>query len=120
MKSIDSLTITVARTTNNIFTRYPLDQGVGVKGKFYIGYKQNSYATIGVGFDKNSDSGSKLFYNITGVWQQNTDLQGNAMIDAQFSEKVFLVLNLVLKLRKLTLIQIPIMVRLICLNPFKA
>ncbi|MBS1681686.1 MAG: T9SS type A sorting domain-containing protein [Bacteroidetes bacterium] len=88
MKGLDSLNITVNRTTNNTFTRYPLDQAVLVNKKFFIGYKQNSTANIGIGFDKNSDSGDKLFYNVTGVWQPNTDLHGNAMIRPVFGHGV--------------------------------
>ncbi|GHM98668.1 hypothetical protein WSM22_01580 [Cytophagales bacterium WSM2-2] len=75
---------TVQRTENNKFVRVRLGQPVLVKNKFFIGYKQNSTATIGVGFDKNSDSGSKLFYNTVGVWQKNSDLHGNLMMRPVF------------------------------------
>ncbi len=76
----------VQRTENNIFVRVLLEQAVLVSKRFYVGYKQNSFATIGVGFDKNSSSGSKIFYNTAGVWEQNTTLNGNMMIRPVFGK----------------------------------
>jgi hypothetical protein len=59
-----------------------------VKDKFFVGWKQNSTAAIGVGFDKdNTDSGSKIFYNTAGTWVQSTDLHGNLMIRPVFGNK---------------------------------
>ncbi len=49
---VDSLVWDVQRTENNTFVRIPLDHGVLVKGKFFVGWKQNSTAAIGIGFDK--------------------------------------------------------------------
>jgi hypothetical protein len=72
--------LTIQRTEYNHFVNVPLVQFVLVKKKFYVGWIQNSTAAIGVGYDKSSDSGSKIFYNTTGVWQQNTVLNGNLMI----------------------------------------
>jgi len=90
-RPLDSLVLTIQRTENNKFIRVPLDHGVLVKNKFFVGWKQNSTAAIGVGFDKNSDSGSKIFYNTTGGWTQNTDstanLHGNLMIRPVFGNK---------------------------------
>ncbi len=83
----DSLLLTVQRTENNKFIRVPLDQGILVRGKFFVGWKQNSTAVIGVGFDKNSDSGSKIFYNTSGTWVQTIDLHGNLMIRPVFGNK---------------------------------
>jgi len=80
--------LTVPRSENNSFTRVLLGQPVLVKDKFFIGYKQNSTATIGVGFDKNSDSGGKIFYNTLGVWQKNSDLHGNLMIRPVFGNGI--------------------------------
>jgi hypothetical protein len=83
-QQIDSMQLTIQRTENNKFIRVPLTNGIFVKDKFFVGWKQNSTATIGVGFDKNSDSGSKIFYRTAGAWQQNTDLVGNLMIRPVF------------------------------------
>jgi hypothetical protein len=90
-KPLDSLVLTIKRTENNKFIRVPLDYGVLVKDKFFVGWKQNSAAAIGVGFDKDSDSGNKIFYNTAGTWVQNTDLtanlHGNMMIRPVFGNK---------------------------------
>ena len=81
---VDSLLWTVKRTENNKFIRVPLDQGLLVKNRFFVGWKQSSTATIGIGFDKDSDSGDKIFYNTAGTWVQSTDLHGNLMIRPVF------------------------------------
>jgi hypothetical protein len=84
MPPADSLALTVQRTVNDTFIHVPLDHGILVKGKFFVGWKQNSTATIGVGYDKDSDSGTKIFYNTAGTWVQNTILHGNLMIRPAF------------------------------------
>jgi hypothetical protein len=81
---VDSLQWTVQRTENNKFVRIPLDHGVLVKKKFFVGWKQSSAATIGVGFDKDSDSGSKIFYLTADTLIQVKDLHGNLMIRPVF------------------------------------
>jgi len=86
-RPLDSLVLTIKRTENNNFIRVPLDQGILVKGKFFVGWKQNSTAAIGVGFDKDSDSGNKIFYNTAGTWVQSKDLHGNLMIRPVFGNK---------------------------------
>jgi len=76
--------LTIQRTEYNRFIHVPLTQPVLVKKKFYVGWIQNTTATIGVGYDKNSDSGSKIFSNTLGAWKQNTVLHGNLMIRPVF------------------------------------
>lgn len=74
---------TVVRTENNKFTRVPLAEAVVVSKKFFISYKQNSNTVIGVGLDKNSDSGGKIFANLGTGWGP-ADLHGNLMIRPVF------------------------------------
>ncbi len=77
----------IQRNSNNKFWRVPLiDQPAGVKGKFFIGWKQNSSAVIAVGLDKNTESGSKIFANINGTWEQNITLKGSLMIRPVFGK----------------------------------
>jgi len=85
---LKQLNLTVVRTANDKFSRILFDSALLVKRKFYIGWVQNTSATIGVGYDKNSSSASKIFYNTSGVWQQNTVLQGNLMIRPLFGNKL--------------------------------
>jgi hypothetical protein len=76
--------LTIQRTANNKFIYVKFDSAAVVSKRFYIGWIQNTTATIGVGFDKDSDSGSKIFYSTNGTWQQNTILTGNLMIRPVF------------------------------------
>jgi hypothetical protein len=75
--------LTVQRTDNNRFVRVALDTAKVIGGTFYIGYRQNSNASIGVGLDKNSDSGDKIFANLGGGWIPS-GIQGNLMIRPVF------------------------------------
>lgn len=82
-----SQSIPIQRNTLNKFWRIPLiDLPAGVKGKFYIGWKQNSSAVIAVGLDKNTESGNKIFANINGSWEQNINLKGSLMIRPVFGK----------------------------------
>ncbi|MBS1491721.1 MAG: T9SS type A sorting domain-containing protein [Bacteroidetes bacterium] len=76
----------VTRTANDSLVRVVLDTAVLVTNKFFMGWKQNSFATIGVGLDKDTDSGQKIFYNTIGTWQQNTLIKGNLMIRPIFGK----------------------------------
>lgn len=82
--------LTVSRTENDLFTRIKLDTPQVVSKKFFIGYKQNSTATIGVGLDKNTNAVGKLLYNATGIWQVS-DIPGSPMIRAVFGNGTIIV-----------------------------
>ncbi|MFM8914590.1 MAG: T9SS type A sorting domain-containing protein, partial [Flammeovirgaceae bacterium] len=77
----------IKRSTNSKFVRETLASPVTVQGKFYIGWRLLSNALILVGLDRSFDSGSKLFYNSSGDWVQNTDLRGSLMIRPVFIRK---------------------------------
>lgn len=79
-------TVTIERSNQNIFWRKKLPESKRVPARFYVGWKQSSAAVIAVGLDKNSDSGAKMFYNIIGTWEPNTQLQGNLMIRPVFGK----------------------------------
>ncbi len=78
--------IVVDRKTKNTFTRYPFYRPVPVGGAFYIGWKQLSNVSIPVGLDKNTDNGSKIFYNTNGTWIQNTNVHGTIMVRPGFGK----------------------------------
>ena len=81
--------IPIQRNSQNKFWRIqiPIDaQPILVKDKFYIGWKQLSSAVIAVGLDKNTDSGSMIYSNINGTWEQNLNLAGSLMIHPIFGE----------------------------------
>ncbi|MFM7855948.1 MAG: T9SS type A sorting domain-containing protein [Flammeovirgaceae bacterium] len=74
----------IKRSANNLFVREALASPVTVQGKFYIGWRLLSNALIPVGLDRSFDSGSKMFYNISGDWEQNTTLKGSLMVRPVF------------------------------------
>ena len=76
--------IPIQRNSLNKFWRISFEEPKGVKDKFYIGWKQLSSATIAVGLDKNTDSGSMIYTNINGSWEQNTSVKGSLMIRPVF------------------------------------
>jgi hypothetical protein len=56
-----------------------------VSDTIYIGLEQLTSDFLVVGYDKNNDTGNRMFYNISGDWQKNTDLKGSLMIRPYFS-----------------------------------
>jgi hypothetical protein len=67
------------------FSTYKI-RPVIVEDTFYIGFQQLTQDFLAVGLDKNTDSGDKIFFNVTGTWQQNTDIQGSLMLRPRFGE----------------------------------
>jgi hypothetical protein len=78
--------VTLQRTENNAFWVKKLNKSVRVGEKFYVGWKQSSAAIIAVGFDKNTDSGNKISFNISGTWETNELLAGSLMIRPIFGK----------------------------------
>jgi hypothetical protein len=68
------------------FTAYKLEKPAIVRDTFYIGYQQQTQDFLAVGLDKNTDSGDKIYFNVTDSWQQNTDVQGSLMMRPRFGE----------------------------------
>ncbi len=84
--SILSSTPTVVKTSIGAdkMQRYDLDIPVIVNGIFYIGYIQSVDQRLTVGLDKNTDSGSSIFFNVSGSWQPNDDVVGSLMMRPVF------------------------------------
>lgn len=68
----------------NDFIRYKLRNAVEVTDTFFIGYKQIAPGDLGVGLDKNTNSGNKMLFNIDGTWQRNTLVEGSLMMRPVF------------------------------------
>ena len=64
----------------NQFTRYTLEFPVAVQDTIFIGWEQFSDNFIGVGLDKNTDSGDKIFINVDGEWRENVGIEGSLML----------------------------------------
>ncbi|MBK6626054.1 MAG: T9SS type A sorting domain-containing protein [Flavobacteriales bacterium] len=63
----------------NKFVEYPLDSTIWVPNTFYVGFVQTTATFMNVGFDKNTNNQSRIFYNTTGSFT-NTTQQGSLMI----------------------------------------
>ena len=79
-------TVSVQRNSQNEFWRLTLNRFVGVQGEFYIGWKQSSASVLAIGLDKNTNSSNNIFFNINGLWEQNTTLTGSLMIRPVFGK----------------------------------
>lgn len=72
--------------TPNGYTTYILTKPVALPaGKFYIGWRQNAYFRMNVGYDKNVDRSDKMYYKTTGQWLSfgallSTDYDGAMMM----------------------------------------
>jgi len=69
------------------FTRFELASPVTVRDTFYIGYEQQGESFLAVGFDKNKDTADKIFFNVTGAWEQNLELDGSLMMRPVFDRE---------------------------------
>lgn len=67
----------------NGFYEYVLPERVLVSGIFYVGWKQTSSNRLNIGFDKNINNQSKIFYNLSSSWS-NTVYQGSLMMRPVF------------------------------------
>jgi len=72
-------------TTFNEFQSIRLSD-IFVTDTFYIGYEQRTNLFMAVGFDKQHDSGHRIFYNVLGDWIPNTDHHGSLMIRPYFGD----------------------------------
>lgn len=63
----------------NQYLTYMLNTPIAISGTFYIGWRQTTSNNLNIGFDRNNDVSSKIFYNSNGVWE-NTFYTGALMI----------------------------------------
>ncbi|MEI8204070.1 MAG: T9SS type A sorting domain-containing protein [Bacteroidota bacterium] len=63
----------------NKFHTYPLDNPLTISGTFYVGWKQVTTDNLNLGFDRNTSSENKIFYNTSGTWT-NSFMRGSLMI----------------------------------------
>jgi hypothetical protein len=57
-----------------------------VTDTFYIGYEQRTNEFMAVGYDKQHDSGDRIFFNISGGWVPNEENNGSLMIRPYFGD----------------------------------
>ncbi len=65
---------------NNFADKYFTDKELILgQGKFYIGWVQTTNDNLNIGFDRNTNSKDKIFYNVDGKWT-NSNFEGSLMI----------------------------------------
>lgn len=69
---------------------YALDSPVYVQDTFFIGFGQATNEFLAVGLDKNNDSGSEMFYNVSGRWQANEFVEGSLLMRPRFDKEIAL------------------------------
>jgi hypothetical protein len=68
----------------NTFGEYFFDNDLPlVSGTYYVGWQQQDDEVLNVGFDRNINTSSRIFYNVSNLWQ-NTSFQGSLMIRPVF------------------------------------
>jgi len=59
---------------------------INVLDTFYIGWEQYTTEFMTVGLDKQHDTWNEIFYNVNGVWMQNTEFSGSLMLRPYFGQ----------------------------------
>ena len=69
---------------HNQFIRYQLDAPIYLNpGVFYVGFKQNTNQFLNIGVDKNTNTQTNIFYNVTGSWN-TSPFVGSLMLHPVF------------------------------------
>ncbi len=72
-------------STIDEFVSYSFETPVLVSDTFFIGFQQFTDSFVGIGLDKNNDTGDRIFANVGGEWEQNTRVPGSLMIRPKFA-----------------------------------
>lgn len=68
----------------NSFHEYHLDNKILLNGNFYVGWQQVDAIKLNIGFDLNTNSQNKIYYNVGSSWQQ-TSFQASLMMRPVFT-----------------------------------
>ncbi len=67
---------------------YLLDSPVVVQDTFFIGFQQATNEFLAVGLDKQTNSGDRMHFNVTGSWQRNAFVQGSFLMRPRFDKAI--------------------------------
>ncbi|HYG49824.1 MAG TPA: T9SS type A sorting domain-containing protein, partial [Flavobacteriales bacterium] len=73
----------IYENAHNKFHVYPFSTPLNVSGTVYIGWKQTAADKLNVGFDRNHNNQSKIYYDVGTGWI-NTSFQGSLMMRPVF------------------------------------
>ncbi|MCU0438852.1 MAG: T9SS type A sorting domain-containing protein [Raineya sp.] len=79
----------------NGFIRISVDsfQVVKAKDTIFVGIQQTTEDLIAIGFDVNNDNGSQIYFNTSGIWEQDSNIKGSLMIRPVFKNSVITALE---------------------------
>ncbi|WP_338762795.1 T9SS type A sorting domain-containing protein [Bernardetia sp. ABR2-2B] len=88
----DSLMLTqnsILRYSDNIneFKRIALSRPIDISDTIYIGIQQLGDNMLPIGLDVQTDSKSKMFFNVRNYWEQNEFVDGSLMLRPVFSKE---------------------------------
>lgn len=72
-------------STYNADTLYKIDAKLKIGGDFWVGTINTTEDFLNIGFDQNNDHHDKIFFNLTGQWQQSS-YNGSLMIKPVFGK----------------------------------
>lgn len=67
---------------------YQLDTPVFVQDTFFIGFAQATNEFLAVGLDKNNNTGSEMFFNVSGQWRPNEFVEGSFLMRPRFDKDI--------------------------------
>ncbi len=67
---------------------YQLDTPIFVQDTFFIGFAQATNEFLAVGLDKNNDTGSEMFFNVSGQWRPNEFVEGSFLMRPRFDKEI--------------------------------
>jgi hypothetical protein len=74
----------------NGFVRFSVDSFQVVKAidTIYVGIQQTTDDLLAIGFDANHDNGSQIYFNTSGIWEQDANIRGSLMIRPVFKKDI--------------------------------
>ena len=70
------------------YSTYELSRQILVKDTIYVGVRQTGTVPVVVGLDKSHNTGDKIFFNTSGIWEQNLSVTGSLMIRPRFGGEI--------------------------------
>jgi hypothetical protein len=83
---VSSISSIIQKTARDKFQRVYLSKPVNVQGTFFIGWKGSFTSVLYIGIDTDTNTGNLIYVNPSGIWSQNTSVEGSLMIRPVFGQ----------------------------------
>ena len=70
------------------FSTYQLSRQIRITDTVYVGVRQSEPTPVVVGLDKSHNTGDNIFFNTSGIWEQNQAVTGSLMIRPRFGGEI--------------------------------